>query len=109
MKERMRMLAVVMMAVTSFAMGAQAPSPRPAAGTELRLWPGKAPGSEQWLLPESTTVSASGDRIVANVSEPTLAVFLPDQAIANGTAAIIAPGGALRVLGMDNEGTRVAR
>ena len=109
MKERMRMLPVVMMAVTSFAMGAQAPSQRPAAGTELRLWPGKAPGSEQWLVPESTTVSASGDRIVANVSEPTLAVFLPEQAIANGTAAIIAPGGALRVLGMDNEGTRVAR
>jgi acetyl esterase/lipase len=112
MKGRMRMTAMAMMAImaiTSVAMGAQPTPQRPAAGTELRLWPGKAPGSEQWSVPESTTVSASGDRIVANVSEPTLAVFLPEPAIANGTAVVIAPGGALRILGMDNEGTRVAR
>ncbi|HYP79623.1 MAG TPA: alpha/beta hydrolase fold domain-containing protein [Steroidobacteraceae bacterium] len=60
-------------------------------------------------MPESTTTSASGDRIVSNVSDPTLAVFLPDPAIATGTAVVIAPGGALRILGMDNEGTKVAR
>jgi len=78
------------------------------AQTELELWPGKAPGSEDWTIPESTTTSASGDRVIANVSEPTLTVFLPDPARATGAAAVIAPGGALRVLGFDNEGTKLA-
>ena len=91
------------------AMAAQTASQRPAAGTELHLWPGKAPGTDKWTVPESTTTSPSGDRIVSNVSDPTLAVFLPDPAIATGTAVVIAPGGALRILGMDNEGTKVAR
>jgi acetyl esterase/lipase len=79
------------------------------AGTELRLWPGKAPGSEQWSVPEVITTSAAGDRIATNVSDPTLAVFLPDPARATGAAIVIAPGGALRALGLDNEGTKVAR
>jgi len=78
------------------------------AQTELRLWPGKAPGSENWSIPESTTRSPSGDRVIANVSEPTLTLFLPDAAIATGAAAVIAPGGALRVLGFDNEGVKLA-
>jgi acetyl esterase/lipase len=91
------------------AMGAQPLVQRPAAGTELRLWPGKAPGTEKWSVPESLSTAGSGDRTVSNVSDPTLTVFLPDPATANGTAVIVAPGGALRVLGMDNEGTKVAR
>jgi acetyl esterase/lipase len=78
------------------------------AQTELPLWPGKAPGSEQWSIPESITRSPSGDRVITNVSEPTLTVFLPEAARATGTAAVIAPGGALRVLGFDNEGVKLA-
>jgi acetyl esterase/lipase len=78
------------------------------AQTELRLWPGKAPGSEDWAIPESMTRSPSGDRVIANVSEPTLTLFLPEAAIATGAAAVIAPGGALRVLGFDNEGVKLA-
>jgi acetyl esterase/lipase len=78
------------------------------AQTELPLWPGKAPGSEQWSNRESIARSPSGDRVITNVSEPTLTVFLPDTAIATGAAAVIAPGGALRVLGFDNEGVKVA-
>jgi acetyl esterase/lipase len=75
----------------------------------LKLWPGAAPGSEQWAFPETITTGPSGDRVVANVREPTLTVFLPDAALANGAAVVIAPGGALRVLGFDNEGVKVAR
>lgn len=75
---------------------------------ELKLWPGAAPGSEAWQFPETVTTSPSGDRVISNVREPTLTVFLPDPAIANGAAAVIAPGGALRVLGFDNEGVKVA-
>jgi acetyl esterase/lipase len=79
-----------------------------AAPQELRLWPGKAPGSETWSLPESVTRAPNGERIVTNVSEPTLTVYLPDPARANGAAVVVAPGGALRLLAIDNEGVQVA-
>ena len=78
------------------------------AQTEIRLWPGQAPGSEQWSIAEATTRSPSGDRVITNVSDPTLTVFLPDAAIATGAAAVIAPGGALRALAFDNEGVKLA-
>jgi acetyl esterase/lipase len=79
------------------------------APEEIRLWPGKAPGSENWTRPEVITTSAAGDRTISNVSDPTVTVFLPPQASATGTAVVIAPGGALRVLGWDNEGVRAAQ
>lgn len=75
---------------------------------ELRLWPGRAPGSENWTIPESIT-SRGGNRTATNVSDPTLTVFLPDPATANGAAIIIAPGGALQALSLDTEGTHVAQ
>ncbi|MDH3244502.1 MAG: hypothetical protein OEM26_07800 [Saprospiraceae bacterium] len=53
------------------------------------------------LFPNST------DRIVANVSKPTLTAYLPDAANANGTALIIAPGGSFHFLSIDNEGESV--
>jgi len=75
--------------------------------TELRLWPGKAPGTEKWTVPESIT-SRGGNRVATNVSDPTLTVYLPDAAKANGAAVIVAPGGALQALSLDSEGVRVA-
>lgn len=75
----------------------------------IRLWPGRPPGTESWSIPETTTTSPSGDRTIANVSDPTLSVFLPSPANATGAAVVVAPGGALRVLGWDNEGVRVAQ
>jgi dienelactone hydrolase len=75
---------------------------------EIRLWPGRAPGSEAWTIAETTTRSPSGDRIIANVSDPALTVFLPAPAAATGAAVVVAPGGALRILGWDNEGVRAA-
>jgi acetyl esterase/lipase len=86
------------------ALGAAAATPQ-----EIRLWPGKAPGTEKWTVPESVTTSQSGDRTVSNVSDPTLTVFLPDPAIATGTAVVLAPGGAMRVLGIDGNGTHIAK
>jgi acetyl esterase/lipase len=79
------------------------------AAEEIRLWPNKAPGSESWTVPEATTTSPSGDRTISNVSDPTVTVFLPPSAGATGTAVVVAPGGALRVLGWDNEGVKVAQ
>ena len=78
------------------------------AQTELRLWPSEAPGSERWSIAEATTRSPSGDRVITNVSDPTLTVFLPDVDVATGAAAVIAPGGALRALAFDNEGVKLA-
>jgi acetyl esterase/lipase len=79
------------------------------APQEIRLWPGKAPGSESWTIPEATTTSTSGDRTITNVSDPTVTVFLPPTANATGAAVVVAPGGALRLLGWDNEGVKVAQ
>ena len=79
------------------------------APQEIRLWPGKAPGSENWTVPESTTTSPAGDRTITNVSDPTVTVFLPPAGTAAGPAVVVAPGGALRLLGWDNEGVKVAQ
>jgi acetyl esterase/lipase len=76
---------------------------------EIRLWPDKAPGSENWTAPEVTTTSPSGDRTISNVRDPSVTVFLPPAASATGAAVVIAPGGALRVLGWDNEGVKAAQ
>src|SRR6478752_5978961 len=73
----------------------------------LKLWPGKAPGSENWTVPESIT-ERGGNRTATNVSDPTLTVFLPEPGKANGAAVVIAPGGALQALSLDSEGTKVA-
>jgi acetyl esterase/lipase len=47
--------------------------------------------------------------IVFNVVNPTLTVFRPDPAQANGTAVVICPGGAFFALSIESEGYDVAR
>ena len=94
-------IAIGLLAIASDAI-AQAPE-------EIRLWPGKAPGSENWTRPEVVTTSPAGDRTISNVSDPTVTVFLPSQASATSPAVVVAPGGALRVLGWDNEGVKAAQ
>lgn len=66
----------------------------------VNIWPGVAPGSEQWKQKETTLGSGPMQRIV-NVTTPTLTAYLPDPAKATGTAVIIAPGGGFIFLGMD--------
>ena len=96
--------AVIGIGLLAIASDAAAQAPQ-----EIRLWPGKAPGSENWTVPEATTTSPTGDRTITNVSDPTVTVFLPAAASATGTAVVVAPGGALRLLGWDNEGVKVAQ
>lgn len=67
----------------------------------INLWPGVAPGSEQWKQPESTLGSGGAQRIV-NVSTPTLTAYLPETTAATGTAVIIAPGGGFIFLGTES-------
>ena len=42
------------------------------------------------------------------MTQPTLTAFLPNPAIANGTAVIVCPGGAFHFLAYEHEGTQVA-
>lgn len=65
-----------------------------------------ATGSESWNWQEKENTN---QKLVYNVSHPTLSVFLPDSSVANGTAIIICPGGGFQMLSIDNEGYDVAR
>jgi len=67
----------------SICLGAFAAEP-----VELRLWPGKAPGSENWTVPESIT-NRGGSRVATNVSDPTLTVYLPEAVKPNGPALVV--------------------
>lgn len=76
----------------------------------IRLYPGKAPGSEHWLQQEKIFHDpASGESFAYNVTDPTLTVFMADRTKATGTGVIVCPGGAFHVLSLDNEGIEVAK
>lgn len=49
------------------------------------------------------------ERFLRNVTVPTLTPFLPDPGARTGTGVVIAPGGGLHFLSVDNEGAWVAR
>lgn len=74
----------------------------------INLWPGIAPGSEQWKQPE-TVLRSNGMETVVNVSTPTLTAYFPQTPVANGTAVIIAPGGGFIGLAINSEGHDVAK
>lgn len=76
----------------------------------IPLYAGAAPGSESWTWGEAENDKNSWQtRVVYNVSKPTLTLFAPDPAKANGTAVIICPGGAFHALSIDSEGFDVAK
>jgi acetyl esterase/lipase len=66
----------------------------------INIWPGVAPGSEQWKQKEATIRFGPMESIV-NVTTPTLTAFLPDPGKTTGTAVILAPGGGFIFLGKD--------
>src|SRR5881392_2061857 len=76
--------------------------------TVINIWPGVAPGSEQWKQPE-TVIGSVGNQRIMNVSAPTLTAYLPDPSTATGTSVIIAPGGGFVWLSIDSEGHNVAK
>jgi len=76
----------------------------------IPLYSGPAPGSESWNWGEKeNNNNLFHERVVYNVSQPTLTVFIPDTPVANGTGVVICPGGAFQVLSIDQEGYDVAR
>jgi len=76
----------------------------------IQLYPGDAPGSEDWTWAEDISEhNAANTPKVYNVVHPSLGVFLPDASIATGTAVIICPGGSFQTLSIENEGNEEAR
>jgi len=75
----------------------------------VNIWPGVAPGSENWTQKERAVENTPLGTVVFNVVTPTLTAYLPDRAKATGTGVIIAPGGAFVALAVDLEGANVAR
>jgi len=111
---------VILLAAAAFALWLKLRgTPVPAAGNatispsvsgpqEIRLWPGKAPGSEDWTQQEMES-DLFGERYVRNVTDPTLTAYFPPAGTANGTAVIVCPGGGFHALFIDSEGSAAAR
>jgi acetyl esterase/lipase len=83
------------------------PIPVPSQPDAIALYPGIAPGSEGATQKEQWE-SLTKDRVVRNVTQPTLTPILPAKGKANGAAVIVAPGGGFMLLSMDKEGYQVA-
>jgi len=76
----------------------------------IKLYEGKAPGSENWNWSEATIEKNSWNTaVVYNVADPTLTIIKPEAGKANGTAVVICPGGGFFALSIENEGLGVAR
>jgi len=76
------------------------------AQTLINLYDGAAPGSENWNWKE-TQIKVDIGTIIMDVAHPSLTAYVPENS--NGTAVIIAPGGAFHALAFDHEGTEVAK
>ena len=79
------------------------------AQTTINLYDGAIPNSKPYTTPEWLDPQDNGDTIVHYTSVPTLTLFLPDKAIANGTAVVICPGGGYWVTSIVKEGFDIAR
>lgn len=79
----------------------------PAEPNAIPLYAGVAPGSETAKQKEVWTYMWD-QRVVRNVTRPTLTPVLPKPGTANGTAVIVIPGGGFQFAAIDNEGIPVA-
>lgn len=107
--------ALALLAAPALAQNAPPPSMPPGMGFEridpvadanaIPLYPSMKPGkiAERWNL------MFGAQRIVRNVTVPTLTPVLPNPALATGAAVIVVPGGGFKFVSMDNEGWPVAR
>ena len=98
----MKRMRVTILLLTCFMQYANAQQTMP-------LYDGKIPNSKPYSTKEWWEPQSNGDTIVHYISHPTLTVFLPDKAIANGTAVVICPGGGYWITSIVKEGYAVAR
>ena len=78
----------------------------------IRIWPGQAPGTEDWTGSEEaadvTVPNVGKIHVITNVTVPTLTVLRPAPGKANGTAMVVLPGGSFRALAWDVDGLETA-
>ena len=86
---------------------------QPGAGhMQLPLWPGAVPDAQPVPGPETVTlrtehlIAGRPWMAVANVSRPTLTVYVP-RSKNTGAAVVVFPGGGFQVLAIDLEGTEI--
>ena len=96
---------LALLAAASVAVPLEAQLPAPAR--EIALYPGAAPGSENWSWEERQGGSPAKPT-AQNVVHPVLLYYPADKAIAVGTAMIVAPGGGFTNLMMSYEGVDIA-
>lgn len=70
----------------------------------VNIWPGVAPGTENWTQKERTVENTPVGTVIFNVVTPTLTAYLPEKSKATGTGVIIAPGGYCVALAISQEG-----
>lgn len=77
----------------------------------LPVWPNLAVPTDAPAEKYTSSLTQTGASfgIVRNVTTPTLTVYLPNPALATGTAVVICPGGAYHILAVDHEGHAVAQ
>ena len=86
-----------------------------AQAEKIRLYEGKAPGSENWTqeeyLFEYTTAMNPGEvgECILNVVDPELWAYLPPKGTETGAAIVVCPGGGFTALSWHQEGPNVAR
>ena len=86
-----------------------------AQAEKIRLYEGKAPGSENWTqqeyLFEYTTAMNPGEvgECILNVVDPELWAYLPAKGTETGAAVVVCPGGGFTALSWHQEGPNVAR
>jgi acetyl esterase/lipase len=85
------------------------PQPQQQQQQVVNIWPGAAPGSEDWTQKERVIENTPVGTVVFNVVTPTLTAYLPEPARATGTGVVIAPGGAFVALAISLESEEVAR
>lgn len=77
----------------------------------VRVYPGKAPGSENWSQKEAQIYSdLFKTEVVFNVTDPSILVFKPAANVKNtGVGIVIFPGGGFQSLSINREGIDLAK
>jgi acetyl esterase/lipase len=82
------------------------------AAEVIELWPNGPPTRIDGVPPEASYVVragvAEGTTFLRNISQPTLTVFTPSAALANGVGIIVVPGGGWTINAWTHEGLDVA-
>ncbi len=75
---------------------------------EIPLWPGVAPGSENYDGEEVWDSRTVNNAWVKNTSNPTLTVYFPEEGLRVGTGVVICAGGGYAGLAIGKEGHALA-